>query len=138
MYLYSLDCSGAINSGDLNFYFTAFFVRFCYFINRAWYEMEWNRTVEWNENFGLENGRSQTGMEDFKNGVEDNLPYFHTNSMLDFVQTFAEKYIRKVINNILTDVFSIILLLIFVEKSRYFSCVYWTVYLHLLHHSKYI
>ena len=24
------------------------------------------------------------GMEDFKNGMEDNLPYLHTNSILDF------------------------------------------------------
>ena len=35
--------------------------------------------VEWNENFGMEYGRCQNGMEDFKNGMEDNLPYqFHT------------------------------------------------------------
>ena len=24
------------------------------------------------------------GIEDFKNGMEDNLPYFHSNSTLDF------------------------------------------------------
>ena len=42
---------------------------------RAWYEMEWNgreilvwKMPEWN------------GMEGFKSGIEDNLPYFHTNS----------------------------------------------------------
>ena len=34
--------------------------------------MVW-KMPEWNE------------MEDFKNGMEDNLPYFHTNSILDFV-----------------------------------------------------
>ena len=33
------------------------------------------------------------GMEDFNNGMEDNLPYFHTNSILDFVHVFKEKYI---------------------------------------------
>ena len=34
---------------------------------------------EWNE------------MEDFKNGMEDNLPYFHTNSILDFVHCIYRK-----------------------------------------------
>ena len=34
----------------------------------------WNmEDAEWN------------GMEDFKNEMEDNLPYFHTNFILDFV-----------------------------------------------------
>ena len=33
------------------------------------------------------------GMEDFKNGMEDNLPYFHTNSILDLCIVFTEKYI---------------------------------------------
>ena len=35
-------------------------------------------------------------MEDFKNGMEDNFPYFNTNSILDFVQgiSFTEKYLR--------------------------------------------
>ena len=33
------------------------------------------------------------GMEDFKNGMEDNLPYFHTNSILNFVHVVTEKYI---------------------------------------------
>ena len=36
----------------------------------------------------------ENGMEDFKNEKEDNLPYFHTNSMLDFEHVFTEKYIR--------------------------------------------
>ena len=31
------------------------------------------------------------GMEDFKNGMEDNLPYFHTNSILDFVHCIYRK-----------------------------------------------
>ena len=47
-------------------------------------EMEWK--MEWNINFGMEYGKCQNGMEDFKNGMEDNLPYFHTNSNLDFAQ----------------------------------------------------
>ena len=31
------------------------------------------------------------GMEDFKNGMEGNLPYFHTNSILDFVHCVFTK-----------------------------------------------
>ena len=34
------------------------------------------------------------GIEDFQNGMEDNLLYFHTNSTLDLVHVFTEKYIR--------------------------------------------
>ena len=65
--------------------------------------MEWK--MEWNGNFGMENG-----MEDFKNEKEDNLPYFHTNSMLDFEHVFTEKYTvyecGVVINDIVTEVFN--------------------------------
>ena len=31
------------------------------------------------------------GMEDFKNGMEDNLSYFHTNSILDFAHGIYKK-----------------------------------------------
>ena len=31
------------------------------------------------------------GMEDFNNRMEDNLPYFHTNSTLDFVHCIYRK-----------------------------------------------
>ena len=31
------------------------------------------------------------GMEDFKNGREDNLPYFHTNAILDFAHGIHRK-----------------------------------------------
>ena len=56
--------------------------------------------MEWN---GMENGMERkfrygiwkmpewNGMEDFKNGMEDNLPYFHTNSILDFVHCIYRK-----------------------------------------------
>ena len=52
--------------------------------------------MEWNGNFGMEYGRCQNemkwnGMEDFKNGMEDNLPYFHTNSILDFEHCIYRK-----------------------------------------------
>ena len=36
-------------------------------------------------NFGMEYGRPQNEMEDFKNGIEDNHPYFHTNFIIDVV-----------------------------------------------------
>ena len=43
------------------------------FRNGLWKMPEWN------------------GMEDFKNGMEDNLPYFHTNFILDFVHCIYRK-----------------------------------------------
>ena len=50
--------------------------------------MEWNG--KWNGmkrkfRYGIWKMPEWNGMEDFKNGMEDNLPYFHTNSLLDFV-----------------------------------------------------
>ena len=36
-------------------------------------------------------------MEDFKNGMEDNLIYFHTDSMLDFVHSIYQKYMQIVL-----------------------------------------
>ena len=41
--------------------------------------------------FQMEYGRCQKGMEDFKNGMEDNFPYFHTNSILDFAHSIYRK-----------------------------------------------
>ena len=43
------------------------------------------------------------GMEDFKNGVEDGLPYFHTNSILDLEKSIYG--CRVVINNIVAEIF---------------------------------
>ena len=67
--------------------------------------MKWK--IAWNENFGMEYGRCQNGMEYFKNGMEDNLPYFHTNSVLDFVLGIYRKTYgyRVMISNIVTAVF---------------------------------
>ena len=61
---------------------------------RAWYGMEWK--MERSGNFGMDYGRFQNRMEDFKNGMEEFLLYFHTNSILDFVHctVFSEKYIQ--------------------------------------------
>ena len=43
---------------------------------------------EWNE------------MEDFKNGMKDNLSYFRTNSIQISLMAFTEKYLRLVIPKI--------------------------------------
>ena len=72
--------------------------------------MEWNG--KWNgmeQKFRLDYERCQNGMEDFKNGMEDNLPYFHITSILDFVHCFYKKRIcgcLVVINIIVTEVFN--------------------------------
>ena len=52
------------------------------------WKMEWNGTeiLVWNMKMPEWNG-----MEDFKNEMEDNLPYFHTNFILDFVHCFYRK-----------------------------------------------
>ena len=52
---------------------------------RSWHGMKWK------ENFGMEYGRCQNGMEDSKNGIENNLQYFHANSILDFDQGIHRK-----------------------------------------------
>ena len=56
---------------------------------QAGHGMKWNG--KWKANFGMEYGRCRNGMEDFKNGMEDNLPYFHTNSILDFAYGIYRK-----------------------------------------------
>ena len=43
------------------------------------WNMEDARSPEWNE------------IEDFKNGMEDNFPYFHTNFILDLVHCIYRK-----------------------------------------------
>ena len=55
--------------------------------------MEWNR--KWNGReisvWNVEDARMEwNGMEDI-NGMEDNLPYFHTNSILDFAHGIYRK-----------------------------------------------
>ena len=60
----------------------------------AGHGMEWNG--KWNGmerkfRYGIWKMPEWNGMEDFKNGMEDNLPYFHTNSILDFVHCICRK-----------------------------------------------
>ena len=52
--------------------------------------MEWNG-MERKFWYGIWKMPEWNGMEDFKNGMEDNLPYFHTNSILDFVHCINRK-----------------------------------------------
>ena len=69
------------------------------------------------------------GMEDFKNGMEDNLPYFHTNSTLDLCIVFTEKYIPMSGSDKYYCHRSIqlqYLRIVFVNKSQYFGCVHCT------------
>ena len=82
------------------------------------------------------------GMEDFKNEMEDNFPYFHTNFMLVLCIVFTKKFIptsggdkQYCHGSILLQYLRVI----FVDKSRYFVCLLYiaqTVY--VLHHCKYI
>ena len=44
--------------------------------------------MEWNVNFGMKYGRCQ-------NGMDDNLPYFHTNSTLDVAHGIYRKIRKK-------------------------------------------
>ena len=56
--------------------------------------MVWNgieNGIEWNGNFGMEYGKCLNGIENFKNGMEDHLPYFHINSILDFAHGIYRK-----------------------------------------------
>ena len=58
----------------------------------AWYGMAWK--IEWSgteiSEWNMEDARMDgmenfsNGMKNFRNGMKENLPYFHTNSILDF------------------------------------------------------
>ena len=59
------------------------------------YGMEWNG--KWNGlkrkfRYGIWKMPEWNGMEDFNSGMEDNLPYFHTNSILNFVHCIYKKH----------------------------------------------
>ena len=47
--------------------------------------------MEWNGNFSMEYGRCQNGMEWKISRMEYNLSYFHTNSILNFVNGIYKK-----------------------------------------------
>ena len=58
-------------------------------VARACYGME--NGMERKFRYGIWKMPEWNGMEDFKNIMEDNLPYFHTNSILDFVHCIYRK-----------------------------------------------
>ena len=74
---------------------TFFFFGLYLFLNREpGHGMEWNG--KWNGmerkfRYGIWKMPEWNGMEDFKNGMKDNLPNFHTNSILDFVHCIYRK-----------------------------------------------
>ena len=41
--------------------------------------------------YGIRKVSKWKGMEDFQNGMEDNLPYFRINSILDFMNGICRK-----------------------------------------------
>ena len=57
------------------------------------HDMEWN-IIERKFWYAIWKVPEWNGMEDFKNGMEDNLPYFHTNSILDFLSGIYRKLYR--------------------------------------------
>ena len=90
--------------------------------------------------FGILKMPEWNGMEDFKNGMKDNLPYFHTNSILDFVH-FLQKNTyrcRVVIKNIVTEVFNFNIYAYYLSTNRRTWVVYIAKTVYLLHHCKYI
>ena len=77
--------------------------------------------------YGLWKTPELYGMEDFKNEMEDNLPYFHTNFIVDFVHCIYKKYIptsgsdkRYCHRSIQLQWLRVI----FVDKWRYFGNLY--------------
>ena len=47
--------------------------------------------MEWKFRYGIWKMPEWNGMDDFKNGMKDNLPYFYTNSILDLVYCIHRK-----------------------------------------------
>ena len=55
--------------------------------------------------YGIWKMPERNGMEDFKNAMKDNLPYFHTNSILDFPQGIYRKIYTESDNEQYVEVF---------------------------------
>ena len=102
--------------------------------------MEWKMERNGKFRYGLWKMPEWNGMEDFKNGMEENLPYFDTNSILDFVH-FLQKNTyrcRVVIKNIVAEIFNFNIYAYYLSTN----CGIWVVYIaktvYLLHLCKYI
>ena len=84
------------------------------------------KTPEWN------------GMEDFKNGMKDNLPYqFHTRFCALYLQKNTYRC-RVVINNIVTEVFNFNIYGKCLSTNRSILVVYIAETVYVLHNCKYI
>ena len=93
--------------------------------------------MEWNGNFGMEYGRCQNQIEDSKNGMESNLPYFHTKFCALYLQKNTYRC-RMVINNIVTEVFNFNIYVCYLSTNRGTLVVYITQTVYVLHHCNYI
>ena len=78
------------------------------------------------------------GMEDFKNGMEDNLRYFHTNSILDFLHCIFRKIHTDVgsDSNIVIEVFNFNIYAYYLSTNRSTLVVYIAQTVYILHHCK--
>ena len=78
------------------------------------------------------------GMEDLKNGMEDNPPFFHTHSMLDFVHCIYKKIYkcRVVIDNNVTEVFNFSIYVYCLLTNRSTLIVKIAPIVYVLHHPK--
>ena len=77
------------------------------------------------------------GMEDFKNGMEDNLSYFHTRYCALYLQKNTYRC-RVVINNIVTEVFNFNIYGKCLSTNHGTLVVYIAETVYVLHHCKYI
>ena len=78
------------------------------------------------------------GMEDFKNGMEDNLPYqFHTRFRSLYLQKNTYRC-QVVINNIVTEVFNFNIYAYYLSTNHGTLVVYIAQTVYVLHHCKYV
>ena len=87
-----------------------------------------------NTGHGMER-KFRHGMENFKNGMEGNLPYFHTNSILDLQKNIYRCWVMT--NNIVTEVFIFIIYGYYLSTNCGSLVVYITQTMYVMHHSKY-
>ena len=103
--------------------------------------MAWNgkcNGMEWKSPYGIWKMPEWNGMEDFKNGMEDNLPYqFHIRFCAMYLQKNTYRCL-VVIDNIVTEAFNFNISAYFLSTNcgTLVVCIAQTVY--VLHHCKYI
>ena len=96
--------------------------------------MEWK--MEWKFWYGIWKMPEWNGMEDFKNGMEDNLPYqFHTRFRALYLQKNTFRC-RVVINNIVTEVFNFNIYAYYLSTNRGTLVAYIAQTVYVLHHCK--